>query len=367
MASRTEKLTRYFDLPRLNVTALDAELSFIEQNSTYDYQIVNKNYLFGIEVEVENIQVAKATGSYWHIVNDGSLRNRGYEYVSKPLKMKRVELALKELDAILPPTRDFSGRTSVHVHMNVRDITFEDLKSILLLYIVFERSIYRWIGHGRDKNIFCLPLYDTGYLNSLDTFLVSPHTAANNWNKYTGLNLAPLSQKGTIEFRHMYGNLNIPLLMSWVNLLGSFKKYATNTTYEDVVRKVLELNTNSEYITFLNEVFGQYGDVLITHNIKEDMEKAVQAIKRYVCGKEIEVKLGYKKEEKKLNTKTLAEFLDQHAFEVGLVPVNIQGTAVINPTTPINNVYTTATQRAWAILNDVAAFENTPPPPTRDE
>src|SRR3546814_8987486 len=45
----------------------------------------------------------------------------------------------------------FSMRTSIHIHMNVLDLTEEDVVAIVLLYCLFEPMFYQFAGRARKS------------------------------------------------------------------------------------------------------------------------------------------------------------------------------------------------------------------------
>jgi hypothetical protein len=143
------------------------------------------------------------------------------------------------------------------VHTNCQDLTFEQLNVLITLYQVFERSLFDFIGEGRDKNIFCVPWYETTLSSSIITRIQEQGGGAlKGWQKYTALNLLPLTTQGTIEFRHMAGTNDIAKILEWLRIIGCMYAYtADHPLIGELRAKVVELNTNSQYRAFFNEVF----------------------------------------------------------------------------------------------------------------
>jgi hypothetical protein len=251
----------------------------------------------GIEVEVEGVREFEFGGqSLWASIEDGSLRNHGREFVSIPLKGEAIPLALTMLREFLENWNknfDFSERTSVHVHVNVRDMTVEQLFNYVICYLTFEPVIYKYVfdlgKRDRESNIFCLPVGNSVEFLSLPTAFYELEEGkgkgavsylAANWHKYTGLNLKPITKLGTVEFRHMTGLLQVRELCEWINILLCMRKFACSLGYEDLKAEVLELNTNSRYEFFLQRVFKNLSANLLRYNIKEELEKGVVSVKR---------------------------------------------------------------------------------------
>jgi hypothetical protein len=251
------------------------------------FRLKDHNTFLGIEVEVERVFRERGVLSVndnfylWDNIADGSLRNNGREFVSIPLRGDSVSFAISELHKILSTEKtcighEFTDRTSVHVHMNVRDMEIKDLKNLILTYLVVEPLMYAFVGGDRAKNIFCVPItqshltYQLGQIMEVGERDFVAYT--RNWYKYTGLNLLPIGKYGTIEFRHMVGTTNEEFLNKWLNMILSLKQYSNSVSLEKNKERILGLNTNSEYFNFLREVFGNdvdLGDIPNVENILE--------------------------------------------------------------------------------------------------
>lgn len=273
------KVTSYFKLPSLRLTELKSRLEPADKKYPAKLSDMNKAYLFGIEVEVENIPDAPNKLNYWNITTDNSLRNHGYEYCSFPIRANQVEGAIQELDEALPKTRTFSERTSCHVHMNVRDLAISEIYNLIVIYYALENVIFKWVGHDRENNIFCIPLNEGRFYRSLPYFETHINDTIHNWNKYTALNLIPIREKGTVEFRHMYGTLDSGTLLTWINILCCLKDTAKRYEPKKLQELIKNLNTNSEYQLFLSNVFGQYQTIFDTYPLQSLMEKPISQLK----------------------------------------------------------------------------------------
>ena len=214
-------------LPRLRV--YDEEISAFEDKFfKSSLPIVDKNTYIGIEVETENVTYwDDGYSPYWKITEDGSLRNNGREFISVPIKAFRVENALTSLfEKQLNKDIDFSERTSIHIHMNVRTMTVEQLKTMILLYLVFEKAMFRYVNPDRYDNIFCVPLNETNFGGNLRGLFEEDYIHDMSWLKYTAMNLCPIFEKGTVEFRHLHGTKDIKEIVNWINLILCLKKAA---------------------------------------------------------------------------------------------------------------------------------------------
>ena len=272
---KTTTLNSYFRYPPL----ITEESKIIGQRKLYEadhklvtHRLVDQTCYMGIEVEVEKVPPFPPIIG-WNPTPDGSLRNNGMEFVSTPVRGQNVHYLLHSLMGHLKAGgAEFTERTSIHVHMNVRRLTIEQLVTLLITYIVVEKSIYRFIhkaGFERSRNIFCVPLSESQHYlgvpylvyllkqNEIGALVDSIH---DFWRKYSGLNLLPITTQGTVEFRQLGGTFDTNLILDWINIIQSLRTFALQTTLEQATRLIFDLNTNSNYQNFLRMVFGQYAD-----------------------------------------------------------------------------------------------------------
>lgn len=295
--SNTSRISKYYSLPSLNQTEQQERLLPEDKLYTTSHHMVCPQFIFGIEVEAENVEGTKIKYKhypYWNITIDNSLRNNGLEFVSLPLKASQLEGALIQLNASLSPMVEFTPRTSVHVHMNVRDLSLEQITSLLLLYTTVEELLFNWVGHNRDKSVFCIKLTETDYVQNYINLNNDPNYTIPIWNKYTAFNIAPLESKGTVEFRHMEGTANITRILTWINFLSCLKRAAKATTLHRLIHTIGDLNTSSTYEMYIQDIFGDLA-YLLTHNIlnlQKAMEESVSYVKLATIQKEAPKKIS---------------------------------------------------------------------------
>ena len=267
-------------------------LSVDDEIRVTDVDTVDPACAVGIELEVENCYEFPTVPQHaWGTHTDNSLREHGVEFVSVPLYGIQVYGALELLcNRMLPPHVKFSQRTSVHVHIDVGGLTGEQLAQVVLVYLVFERSLYRYVGGGRDHNIFCIPLMDTASARNLVTAMKDPDQLINSdlaseESRYAGLNLAAIRKFGTLEFRHMYGTKNPDSIHEWINILLSIRRFALrHDSLKVLLERVLALNTNSEYNMFALDVFGTgLNGALSGFELAEEMYEGVAIVKYGIC------------------------------------------------------------------------------------
>lgn len=233
---------------------------------------VNDGLIAGLELEIENLPLGQdayidIAGRFWSVVEDGSLRPRGaaWEFVSRPatLSVMLGELAVLISKLRLTPA-NYTDRCSVHVHTNVQDFTQDQLAGLSLVYPVFEEVLFQYVNHYkkleeqgycRDTNLYCIP-WSSCRMNRrfINNLFSSPDTPVANWQKYTALNLRPIREHGTVEWRHMHGTCDMEKLTTWVNIIGAIMKYAKETPLENIIKTIKVMNDVSTYKAFFEEV-----------------------------------------------------------------------------------------------------------------
>lgn len=193
----------------------------------------------GIEIELENLLNYRSNRLlHWNIITDESLRNGGREFITKGDGLggdvlfnasTEIEIALRGYSP------DPTWRCSTHIHLDVRDLTVEEMKLVLMAYIFFEKFLFRESGWERYKNNFCVPMgLAQGQVSVLaDCFTIQDITTfasiiSDNWGKYTALNLKTLPTLGTFEFRMPQPAFRSVDLLKTSNRFLSLKKLAVS-------------------------------------------------------------------------------------------------------------------------------------------
>lgn len=285
--SRDPNLSQLYDYSNLNVQKTKHKKYEDTYPITNPMDIVDKHTLLGIEIEVENMQqLVEDPVYYWEKKHDGSLRNHGLEFTSIPLRTEQVEHALNYYTQLVTKynTPDYSPRTSVHVHMNVRDMTEKEVINFVLLYCLFEKHFFHIAGTKRESSIFCVPLYKT-----LATYKLSNiFKHITSWHKYNALNLGTvlgthqLPKYGTIEFRHLYGTGDKRIIINWINNILLLKQAAKKWDTLELLQTIKNLNTTSEYVQMYQDIFGPYG--MYDKMAKYDFESCVSFVKSWEWG-----------------------------------------------------------------------------------
>lgn len=198
--------------------------------------------LMGIEVELEGWDghsISDEAHSRWNVIADHSLRNNGVEFV---LRQPKQGKALEDAISILGRTIEgrslsLSHRCSVHCHIDFREATTETVEKFFLLYMLLEPSLYTISSKDRYSNIYCPGLtHTTQLLQNAAIHLPEGRLEhlLNFWAKYTGINLCPLSNLGSIEIRTHRGTANVEDILQWTRILNYMYAAAVNLTKEEI-------------------------------------------------------------------------------------------------------------------------------------
>lgn len=188
----------------------------------------------GIEIEVEGFDLPAEMGSYWSVHNDGSLRapdgGTALEYVlSRPVKIDAVDksLALFSKHMVTAKARSIdSPRTSVHVHFNYSQRTFQSIFTVACAHTIIEDLLVHYAGNDRVGNMFCLRAKDAEqWVEALCTAISNDSYQSLTRQddlRYSALNLTALRKFGSIEFRALRGTTDVKVISDWVHLLHTF-------------------------------------------------------------------------------------------------------------------------------------------------
>lgn len=247
------------------VTAQKIKDRFKKRTLEVETETINNSRCVGIEVEVENHQLNETPSEYiWQHVGDGSLRNNGEEWVTTPIAAEDAPKALYELLRVcLSDQCSFGPRTSTHVHINAQDLNQVQVKNIVQLYCVFEKVLFDFVGKNRAKNIYCVPLYDTNLMRQFNQHSLG--NSLESWVKYTGLNLLPLREKGTLEFRQMHGSSDPTKLTRWIRILLRLYEFVLSpkmSTKNAFTELMTSLGPDFDFHALLRDVFKEDSQLL---------------------------------------------------------------------------------------------------------
>jgi hypothetical protein len=212
----------------------------------------------------------------WTATKDGSLKVKGIEYVSKPIKDYNIPYALADLENVWKCNKKsvFSHRCSIHVHLDAHKLSYEQLLVLVGFYLSIEHVLFANLFPNRLGNAYCFPLSDVGLTKEMIGIkYMKPETF-----KYAALNLFRLTDYGTLEFRHHPGTKDGHELMHWLEILFSIYKFGQNTSLKEFEEKLMNLNTTSYYHEYIKEVF-PFWNADVT---RREMYNAVTAAKLFI-------------------------------------------------------------------------------------
>src|SRR6478735_4455003 len=195
----------------------------------------------GIEIEVEGDSIPRDPLKYWKREEDGSLRGESGEFVlRKPLPYDEMLVALQELEeAYVKWGTKVSNsiRAGVHVHVNVQELTLNQLMNFITTYVILENVLVKWCGKSREGNLFCLRCKDAeAWLQALESALERHDLKSllQDNIRYASVNLKALCQYGSLEFRAMRGTRKLEDIATWAKTLKGIKDFsmAYNTPVE---------------------------------------------------------------------------------------------------------------------------------------
>lgn len=203
----------------------------------------------GVEVEVENCRRPMPLPN-WEFKGDGSLRGGGVEYVTRGgLSGKALEEAILLLTktAVEQGWSDGEPRAAIHVHLDVTDLGDKhdkQLSNLIAAYLLFEHAFFNMAGNWRRWCGFCDAAEDSrGDSFYWSTLLYGVRNAdmmteaAFSMSKYQALNMRPLAEFGTIEFRHLPTTFDDDRIFQWINCILMLKQFADSMPEEfDMLR-----------------------------------------------------------------------------------------------------------------------------------
>lgn len=223
--------------------------------------------IVGVEIEVEAVPqhsdwYTDHLSKLWMPKTDGSLRGNALEFVTQPILIGALLPELEKFYEVtgFKDTPNFTDRTSVHVHCNVTDMTFQQVSALCLVYSIVEELLFDFVNNYqtenkyRDTNLYSVPWNQCRMSMEVVTRLLRDPTSVRHWQKYTALNLLPIRTYGTVEWRHMHGTANMDKLRKWLNVIGAMMEFAKKNEFGAVVETVKKLNDTSAYRKFFTDV-----------------------------------------------------------------------------------------------------------------
>lgn len=226
-------------------------------------------YFMGVELELENVEgdLVGITPRGWTVHIDESLRN-GTEYVFQ--NPYYGDEAIAAVDNFYAVDAKYTGgaRTSTHIHVNADPLTVGALRAIIGLSYIFEDSLFAALKEFRRWCGYCMPLTEmsTSRLRNLlltdnvQKFHSSGVKAAQNADKYYGLNVSSLRKHGTLEYRYFPGAPTKDELLTWMD-------YCTEITTAGIlltgIEPLTQLETPEQLEAFIMDIMPSWGRRLV--------------------------------------------------------------------------------------------------------
>lgn len=255
-------------------------------NSGYgESKMAAPNLIVGLELEIENFDPdANREFSGVTFTEDGSLRGSddgiGIEVITMPIKAKHLASLLGTFyECYDIDESNYTERCSTHVHMNVQDMTYEQLAVLCLLYQTVETLLFAYAGKERQDGIFCVPWNQCGIsysiVEKLEDFSKGVKNPLRQWQKYSALNLIPIGSQGSVEFRHLEGTCDVARILGWVNILSRMYNYAMEHSLSQVQQEIISMNTVSNYREWMDRVFMDHADLLRIPGFERELAAGV--------------------------------------------------------------------------------------------
>lgn len=233
--------------------------------SLREYPVTNADAEVGVEIEMEAFSSLynPSGSSLWRITGDGSLRGdyNGEYVLITPESREMAKSAVEELYAKLATKgTDISEtiRAGVHIHINVKDMTIDQLLNYTALYYVLEECLVEWCGPNRIGNHFCLRVSDAEqvleqfahFYKSKDIF-----TFDTDGIRYSSLNFAATFKYGSVEFRALETPSRSDRIIQWIDVLTHLKDKAISISEAE---SIIEEFSGVGATTWARDILGDH-------------------------------------------------------------------------------------------------------------
>jgi hypothetical protein len=263
------------------------------------------NTRVGVEIELESL--LNFTGSwtkklfpYWVTTNDGSLRNHGKEFIlggNTPLfgidiidGLNLLEKTLDEYQTSYSHGPTTSKRTSLHLHVDVRDLTVKELLNFITLSYIFEDTLFKAFAPERKDNNYCMPFSSNNEIQrnyhsitQSTSFLTG---VVNNSQKYSASNILSIAQKGSVEFRMMRATWDSKVILGWINLILCLRNYAKSEQDFDV-SSLPERISSKGVLEWATGLFGDFLEPLKGKMFASELLKSIRKVEHMLHFKDL--------------------------------------------------------------------------------
>jgi len=245
---------------------------------------------FGVEIECEGQNLKEMDTVFWKTVDDGSLRgefphSRAEWVFNKPLSFVNTVKALNSLALSQKKNKaslSFSYRTSAHVHVNVQELTEDQVLNFIYTYILIEEVLLKFCGPSRKANRFCLSVCDgEGALDYLHHMFRLGVVSAKNFHahdvRYAALNISSIPKYGSLEIRSMRGTLDIDVLTTWICALGNLRTFAMEHTNVHEIHDLFVSNTPEGFVRMvLDDVYEDFAYEGMVQDVRKNFSISLE-------------------------------------------------------------------------------------------
>lgn len=236
----------------------------------------------GIEIECEGNNLNPVNEKGWKTVDDNSLRgefphSRCEWVLKKPINVEDVLPAMQWLeDSQREAHPEFSFRTSVHVHVNVQQLTVNQIVNMAYTYFICETVMMNYCAPHRRGNRFCLRMEDAEGIQNFFTKLISNNEARwpilnpDDAVRYAALNFEAMWKYGSIEFRGLEGTLSPEKVNTWASALVMIREFAKRF---DNLQQIHDFFVKNSPNMFLDNVLGGYSEAFKYPGFAQDLRK----------------------------------------------------------------------------------------------
>jgi len=266
--------------------------SALATSTATGHPFVSQSHI-GLELEIEN-ESGRSDLRHWNRVEEGSI-SHGFEYVlAGPKAGVELQDALIEMQqAMEGSSATFSERTSVHIHINILDMTFLQLVSFLALLVMLEKVLYKYVEPHRTTNHFCWAFGDCEELIEIVKRLRaaserSPDHLRDSIQrelqteacKYAGINLSAIKNYGSLELRMHHGTADTAALLRWINIIQSIKAYAM--VESNTPSNILDNKISNGIPSIFENILGSYSGLLEYQGYEEDILYGIRLAQDFI-------------------------------------------------------------------------------------
>jgi len=222
---------------------------------------------FGVELEIDRkelpyqkIKESTKFGSKY----DGSL-GCGAEFVSPILQ---GDIGFNEIQRLcnIVGNINVGRRSGFHVHFDARDLRWQSIKKIWMVYNIFEGVLYSMLPNSRTANTYCrksnMTVANIKKIASAEDlqdiwYSQNPENSENdhyNQTRYLGFNLHSYFHQSTIEIRYHSGTINFEKIINWIKINQAIISYALNHS-EAEIEQLLDFKNCFTNYTRIRKLF----------------------------------------------------------------------------------------------------------------